>query len=158
MCFQCVVLMSLAHSTKWNKNLLIWAWDTRLFMPVTTTMYCTERTLLICSTIPFVVSLNTRFILTKEKNFAQGIIALFVDIEIIELVWITWWLVWNEIASENTSRNRGCVETSNSSNPRNVHFGLAFDEFILFGHMSTTYSMSHVVLILYNLSLWKCMK
>ena len=35
---------------------------------------------------------------------------------------------------------------------------LALDEFNPFGNMSTTYSMWPVVLVLYNLLPWKCMK
>ncbi|KAA0058372.1 uncharacterized protein E5676_scaffold1359G00160 [Cucumis melo var. makuwa] len=42
--------------------------------------------------------------------------------------------------------------------PRNISLGLASDEFNHFGHMSTTYSMCHVVLIHYNLPPLKCMK
>ena len=41
---------------------------------------------------------------------------------------------------------------------RNVRLGLASDGFNLFGNMSTTYSCWPVILILYNLHLWKIMK
>ena len=45
-----------------------------------------------------------------------------------------------------------------ASDPQNVRLGLASDEFNLFGHMSTAYSMWPVVLIPYNLPPWKCLK
>ena len=41
---------------------------------------------------------------------------------------------------------------------RNVNLGLASYGFNLFGHMSTSYSMWHMVLIPYNLPFWKCTK
>ncbi|KAA0043440.1 uncharacterized protein E6C27_scaffold1639G00520 [Cucumis melo var. makuwa] len=45
-----------------------------------------------------------------------------------------------------------------ASDPQNVHLGLALDGFNPFGQMSTSYSMWPVVLLLYNLPPWKCMK
>ena len=41
---------------------------------------------------------------------------------------------------------------------RNVRLGLAADEFNLFGNMSLSYSMWLVVLTIYNLPPWICMK
>ncbi|KAA0054741.1 uncharacterized protein E6C27_scaffold437G00120 [Cucumis melo var. makuwa] len=45
-----------------------------------------------------------------------------------------------------------------ASDSRNVRLGLASDGFNPFGQMSTSYSMWPVVLLLYNLPPWKCMK
>ncbi|KAG8386979.1 hypothetical protein BUALT_Bualt03G0204900 [Buddleja alternifolia] len=45
-----------------------------------------------------------------------------------------------------------------SANPRNVRLGLATDGFNPFGNMSNSYSMWHVILIPYNMPLYKCMK
>ena len=42
--------------------------------------------------------------------------------------------------------------------PRNVRLGLALNRFNPFSQMSTSYSMWHVILLTYNLPLWKCMK
>ena len=42
--------------------------------------------------------------------------------------------------------------------PQNVRLGLASDGFNLFGNMSISYSMWHMVLIPYNLPPWMCMK
>ena len=42
--------------------------------------------------------------------------------------------------------------------PRNVRLGLATDGFNPFGNMSTTYSMWPVMLVIYNMPPWKCMK
>ncbi|XP_062120517.1 uncharacterized protein LOC133834781 [Humulus lupulus] len=42
--------------------------------------------------------------------------------------------------------------------PRNVQLGLATDDFNPFGNMSTTYSMWPVMLVIYNMPPWKCMK
>ncbi|KAL3839108.1 hypothetical protein ACJIZ3_023699 [Penstemon smallii] len=45
-----------------------------------------------------------------------------------------------------------------ASDPRNVRFGLATDGFNPFGNMSLSYSMWPVILIPYNMPLYKCMK
>jgi len=45
-----------------------------------------------------------------------------------------------------------------ASDSRNVRLGLASDGFNPFGNMSTTYSIWPVILAVYNLPPWKCMK
>lgn len=52
--------------------------------------------------VQLVVSLDTRLILTEEKNYAQGIKPLFVDIEIITIVCIARVLVWHEIRTNES--------------------------------------------------------
>ncbi|XP_025703733.1 uncharacterized protein [Arachis hypogaea] len=47
---------------------------------------------------------------------------------------------------------------SKTSNPRNVRLALASDGFNPFRNMSTKYSIWHVILILYNLPPWICLK
>ena len=42
--------------------------------------------------------------------------------------------------------------------PRNVRFGLASDEFNLFGDISHAYSIWPVMVMPYNLSSWMCIK
>ncbi|TYJ98352.1 uncharacterized protein E5676_scaffold232G00840 [Cucumis melo var. makuwa] len=51
-----------------------------------------------------------------------------------------------------------CEFSDFSSDPRNMHLGLASDRFNPFGQMSTSYSMWPVALIPYNIPPWKCMK
>jgi hypothetical protein len=45
-----------------------------------------------------------------------------------------------------------------ASDSRNVRLGLASDGFNPYGNMSTTYSIYAVMLTLYNLPPWMCMK
>ncbi|KAG8391551.1 hypothetical protein BUALT_Bualt01G0199400 [Buddleja alternifolia] len=45
-----------------------------------------------------------------------------------------------------------------ATDPRNVRLGLATDGFNPFGNMSNSYSMRPVILIPYNMSIYKCMK
>lgn len=45
-----------------------------------------------------------------------------------------------------------------ANDPRNVRLALASDGFNPFGNMSNAYSMWPVVLVPYNLLLWRCMK
>lgn len=45
-----------------------------------------------------------------------------------------------------------------ASDPRNIRLGLATDGFNPFGNLSTSYSMWPLMLIVYNVSSWKCMK
>ncbi|KAA0054413.1 hypothetical protein E5676_scaffold2750G00380 [Cucumis melo var. makuwa] len=41
-----------------NENFMTWAWDTRLFMSASTTMYCTGKSLLICNIVLHVARLD----------------------------------------------------------------------------------------------------
>ncbi|XP_012829657.1 PREDICTED: uncharacterized protein LOC105950835 [Erythranthe guttata] len=45
-----------------------------------------------------------------------------------------------------------------AKDPRNVRLGLATDGFNPFGNMNNSYSIWHVVLMVYNLPPWQCMK
>ena len=45
-----------------------------------------------------------------------------------------------------------------ASDLRNIRLGLTIDRFNLFGNMSISYSMWLVMLVVYNVSPWKCMK
>ena len=47
-------------------------------------------------------------------------------------------------------RHFDCEISNFAFDPQNVHLGLASDEFNSLGHMSTSYSMWPVVLLLYN--------
>ena len=44
------------------------------------------------------------------------------------------------------------------SDPCNIRLDLATDEFNPFSNLSASYSMWPVMLVIYNVSLWKCMK
>ena len=44
------------------------------------------------------------------------------------------------------------------SDPRNIQLGLTTDRFNPFGNLSTSYNMWPVMLVVYNVSPWKCMK
>ena len=44
------------------------------------------------------------------------------------------------------------------SDPCNIRLDLATDGFNLFDNLSTSYSMWPVMLVVYNVSPWKCMK
>ena len=72
-----------------KQNLHDLGMDTRLFMRVSTIVYCTGRNLAICKITQRVVSLNTMLLLTKGNKFAQGIVPLSVDTEITVLFCIT---------------------------------------------------------------------
>ena len=45
-----------------------------------------------------------------------------------------------------------------TSDPRNIRLDLATDGFNPFSNMSISYSMWPVMLVVYNVSPWKCMK
>ena len=55
-------------------------------------------------------------------------------------------------------KNLNKTHPSFAQEPRNVRLGLASDGFNPFGNMSISYNMWPVVLILYNLPPWMCMK
>ena len=82
---------------KRNESYVSCAWDTILFMHVSTIEFCI-RSSPIWHTVQLVVSLSTRIVLSKGKNHAQGIATLFIDTEIIEIVCIARGLVRNEMA------------------------------------------------------------
>lgn len=50
------------------------------------------------------------------------------------------------------------IYTSFALDPCNVRLDLASDGFNPFGNMCNSYSMWPVILVLYNLPLWKCIK
>ena len=53
-----------------KRTRMTWIWDTRLFMRVSTTMYCIWRNLAIYNIVQRLVSLGTRLVLTKKNNCA----------------------------------------------------------------------------------------
>ena len=78
-----------------------------------------------------------------------------------------WWHKYKRVETEDALRHPTDVEGWKhfdsefhdfAIEPRNAHLGLTSNKFNLLGHMNTSYSMWHVMLIMYNFSPWKCMK
>ena len=58
-------------------------------MPLSMIVYCSEKSLGICSSVQLVVSFSTRLVLTdQEKNITKSIMPLFIDVGITKLICI----------------------------------------------------------------------